>query len=277
MTKVGKTQIPSASIAIIGGSGTFSISFPESLNVSGLQVLSSGMVFPTPYGDSPPLKLFTLKRRKVLTVRMHGWRDGVSRADASRQLFWVLRQAGVKRIIAEGGVGSVNHLLRPRDIVIPSDYIDFSMRRDTSLEGGYLLSMRKAVCPVIREALFKTAEEHSMGRVFERGVYAVTDGRHFESPAEVRMLGQLGADIVGQSMVPEIYLAREIAACYARMDVVVNYGEGVVKDWEHVELSDIFHREAKRIGTVLIDTLKRLGIAQSCGCPKFRYETLLKE
>ncbi|MDA8212956.1 MAG: phosphorylase, partial [Clostridia bacterium] len=64
---------------------------------------------------------------------MHGWRRGVSRADASRQVFWVFRQAGVKKILAEGGVGSINHLLRPRDVVIPNDYIDMSMRKDVEL------------------------------------------------------------------------------------------------------------------------------------------------
>ena len=43
---------------------------------------------------------------------------------------------------------------------------------------------------------------------------ANTDGRHFESPAEIAMLNG-HADIVGQSICPEVYLAREIGACYA--------------------------------------------------------------
>lgn len=115
------------------------------------------------------------------------------------------------------------------------------MRKDVGLEGEYLLTMRQPVCPVLRTTLVRAAQNSATGRVFDHGVYAVTDGRHFESPAEVSMLGRLGADIVGQSMCPEVYLAREIGACYGRVDIVTNYAEGVVSDWEHQELTDIFY------------------------------------
>jgi 5'-methylthioadenosine phosphorylase len=73
----------------------------------------------------------------------------------------------------------------------------------------------------MRQALIESTKKRFDGRVFIRGTYAVTDGRHFESPAEVAMMnGQ--ADIVGQSIAPEVYLAREIGACYAG---TVLYGE----------------------------------------------------
>ena len=41
------------------------------------------------------------------------------------------------------------------------------------------------------------------------------------------------ADIVGQSIAPEVYLAREIGACYAGLYFTVNYGEGIRKAWSH--------------------------------------------
>lgn len=63
-----------------------------------------------------------------MTVRMHGWRSGTTRADASRQVFWVLREAGAARVLAEGGAGAVNHLLAPRDLLVSNDYIDLSLR-----------------------------------------------------------------------------------------------------------------------------------------------------
>lgn len=75
---------------------------------------------------------------------MHGWRphEGIRRGEASQQLFWVFKEAGVKKIFAEGGVGSINRLLELRDLVIVDDYIDHSMRQDIGLGGPYLLSMR---------------------------------------------------------------------------------------------------------------------------------------
>ncbi|OAT83503.1 MTAP family purine nucleoside phosphorylase [Desulfotomaculum copahuensis] len=270
-------EIPRADFAIIGGSSTFSLNFPEDLHAPDISMIKSGLVFDTPYGESPPMKFFTLGTKTVLNLKMHGWRPGVSRADASRQVFWVFRAAGVKKILSEGGVGAINHLLRPRDILVPSDYIDFSMRKDVELDGGYLLTMRRPVCADLSRCLTAAAEEETdAGRVFDRGIYAVTDGRHFESVAEVDMLKRLGADVVGQSMCPEVYLARETGACYARLDVVTNYAEGIVTSWGHDELENIFYAQAALLGGILLSALRRATVGQKCGCPQLRHPTLLK-
>jgi 5'-methylthioadenosine phosphorylase len=273
-------EIPQVDFAIIGGSGTCGSNFPEDLNFPGLKILKNNLVFDTPYGESPRFKLFIFEDKKVLHVKLHGWRKGIKRGQASLRLFWVLKEAGVKKIIAEGGVGSINHLLNPYDLIISSDYLDFSLRKDIELSSDYLLAMRQAVCPQIRSNLIKAARlcnADGTGRVFDRGIYAVTDGRHFESPAEIAMLGRLGADIVGQSMCPEAYLAREIAACYARIDIVANYAEGVVEDWQHDTLSRIFYQEAPRMGKILLYALRNIKLDPECNCPQLRYPTLLGE
>ncbi|WP_340674370.1 hypothetical protein [Moorella sulfitireducens (nom. illeg.)] len=72
---------------------------------------------------------------------MHGRIPGVSWGESSQRLFHAFMQANVRKIIAEGGVGSVNHMLDPQDIVVVTDYIDFSMRRDVGLQEGYLSIM----------------------------------------------------------------------------------------------------------------------------------------
>lgn len=268
-------NIPRATIAVIGGSGTLSLDFPAAPGYDDLEILQRDLVFATPYGSTPPFILFRLGEKRVLTCRMHGWRRGVSRATASRQIFWLFREAGVKQIIAEGGVGSVNHLLDPLDSVIASDYIDQSMRKDVGLEGDYLLIMRQALCPHIREHLIWAAQANPLNRVFQRGVYVATDGRHFESPAEVAMLKGHG-DIVGQSICPEVYLAREIGACFAGLYTVVNYGEGVVAEWQHSQLSQIFYADAAKIARIILTTVSSLDDTQTCGCADLRKPTLLK-
>lgn len=208
---------------------------------------------------------------------MHGWRSGVTRADASRQVFWTFREAGVKRIISEGGVGTVNHLLDPRDFMIPDDYLDLSVRKDVMLDGRYLLIMRDALCPEMRRSLIASTKKRFSGRVFTRGTYAVTDGRHFESPAEISMM-QGHADIVGQSIAPEVYLAREIGACYAGLYFVVNYGEGVQKEWSHDTMKDIFYNDAPMIGEIILDTIRSVDAHErECECLGLRKETLLKD
>lgn len=269
-------MIPKADYAVVGGSGTLSSNFPANVKDEDVKIVAENLYFDTPYGKSPAFRHFTVGEKHVLTVRMHGWRSGVTRADASRQVFWVFREAGVKRIISEGGVGTVNKLLDIRDFIVPDDYLDMSMRKDVMLDGRYLLVMRDALCPELREALIKATKKRFDGRIFTRGTYAVTDGRHFESPAEVAMLNG-HADIVGQSMCPEVYLAREIGACYAGLYFTVNYGEGI-KKWSHQDMTDIFYDDAPMIGEIILETIRNVDAEdRKCECLELRKETLLKD
>ena len=275
--KQEEQNIPQADYAVVGGSGTLSSNFPANLPDEDVEILEDNLYFETPYGRSPVFRLFRVGEKRVLTVRMHGWRSGVTRADASRQVFWTFREAGVKRIISEGGVGTVNKLLDLRDFIIPDDYLDLSVRKDVMLDGRYLLIMRQALCPEMREALIRATKKRFDGRVFTRGTYAVTDGRHFESAAEVAMM-QGHADIVGQSMCPEVYLAREIGACYAGLYYTVNYGEGLRGGVSHETMADIFYDDAPMIGEILLETIREVDAHDKhCQCLEHRKETLLKD
>ena len=270
-------QVPKASFGLVGGSGTLSSDFPARTKDADVTILADELHFATPYGASPAMRLFSVGEKRVLTCRMHGWRSGVTRADASRQVFWVFREAGVRRILSEGGVGTVNKLLDLRDFLIPDDYLDLSCRKDVMLDGRYLLIMRDALCPELRKALIAATRKHFDGRIFTRGTYAVTDGRHFESPAEVAMM-QGHADIVGQSIAPEVYLAREIGACYAGLYFTVNYGEGIRRAWSHEDMADIFYDDAPMIGEILLDTIRSIDAEDKhCECESLRKETLLKD
>ncbi|MBI5206789.1 MAG: MTAP family purine nucleoside phosphorylase [Candidatus Firestonebacteria bacterium] len=272
-------KIPKVEYAIIGGSSTFAINFPEDCEIENIKIIEKNLFFSTPFGISPGFKLFSINDKFVLTCKMHGWRTGTERGDASKQIFWVFREAGVKFILTEGGVGSINKNFSPRDLIIPHDYIDFSLRRSSRLTDNYLLIMRDPFCPDLRNALDKTVKHLLPDRkLFTNGVYCNTDGRHFESRAEIKMIAGWGADIVGQSICPEAYLAREIGACYAGIYMVVNYAEGIIKDWEHEELKDIFLNENKNIGNILLETLKETFlIEKKCECQNLRKTTLLQE
>ncbi len=275
-------QIPVCDFAFIGGSSTLSINIPEDLSLDYVEVLRDNLVFTTPFGTSPPFKHLLIEgldgNKHVLACQMHGWRQGVTRAIASKQIFWVFKEAQVKRVVAEGGVGAINYLLDPRDIVIAHDYMDFSVRKDVGLEDKHLLIMRDAICPEISNSLYDLfSNKWDRGRVFNRGIYVNTDGRHFESPAEIMAYKQMGGDIVGQSICPEVYLAREIGACYAGLYMVVNYAEGIVTPWQHKELAAIFHDESRTLGALMFEFLKGLSIETSCKCKDLRKETLLKK
>jgi 5'-methylthioadenosine phosphorylase len=272
-------NVPAARFGVCGGSGSLSFDFPAALNDPRVTVLAENLVFETPFGASPEFTHFRVEGphgpREALAVRMHGWRRGVKRADASLQVFWVFHEAGVSKVLADGGVGSLNHLLDPRDIVIPNDFIDLSMKQDIYVRGDHLLIMREPICPELSSHLYAGASE-SFARVFARGTYLVTDGPRFESVAEVDYMKRLGGDVIGQSLAPEVFLARDIGACYAGIYIVVNYGEGVVRDWEHSELKAVFFDESETIARIVLDAVADADLStDSCRCADFRKPSLL--
>jgi 5'-methylthioadenosine phosphorylase len=270
--------VPRAQFGVIGGSGSLSFDFPAALGDERVTVLAENLVYDTPFGRSPAFTHFRVEGplgpREALAVRMHGWRRGVRRADASLQVFWVFSEAGVRKVVADGGVGSLNHLLDPRDVVIPNDFIDLTMKQDIYVRGDHLLIMRRPICPDLSDHLYAGASE-TFPRVFNRGTYLVTDGPRFESVAEVDYMRRLGGDVIGQSLAPEVFLARDIGACYAGIYIVVNYGEGVVKEWEHAEMKAIFFDESETIARIVLDTVADAALDASCGCMEHRTPSLL--
>jgi 5'-methylthioadenosine phosphorylase len=87
---------------------------------------------------------------------------------------------------------------------------------------------------------------------------------------------RLGGDIIGQSLAPEVFLARDIGACYAGIYIVVNYGEGVVRDWEHSELKAVFFDESETIARIVLDAVTDADISvTACRCAEFRKPSLL--
>ncbi len=271
-------SVPAAQFGICGGSGSLSFDFPAALGDERVTVLARDLVFDTPFGRSPTFTHFRVDGangpREALAVKMHGWRRGVKRADASLQVFWVFHEAGVTKVLADGGVGSLNHLLDPRDVIIPNDFIDTSIKQDIYVRGDHLLIMRRPICPELADHLYAGASA-AFARVFKRGTYLVTDGPRFESVAEVDALRRTGGDVVGQSLAPEVFLARDIGACFAGIYIVVNYGEGVVRDWEHDELRAVFFEESETIARIVLDTIAHAPLGEECGCREFRKPSLL--
>ena len=275
---IADNTVPHATFGICGGSGSLSFDFPGALRDERVTVLAEGLTFDTPFGASPAFTHFKVDGlrgpRDALAVKMHGWRRGVKRADASLQVFWVFHEAGVRKVLADGGVGSLNHLLDPRDVIVPNDVIDLTTKQDIYIRGDHLLIMRQPICPDLAAHLHAGASE-SFGRVFRRGTYLVTDGPRFESVAEIDYMRRLGGDVIGQSLAPEVFLARDIGACYAGIYLVVNYAEGVVREWEHDELRAIFFEESETIAGIVLDAVADADLDADCGCSRYRKPSLL--
>jgi 5'-methylthioadenosine phosphorylase len=135
--------------------------------------------------------------------------------------------------------------------------------------------MRQPICAELAGHLYAGASAE-FSRVFKRGTYLVTDGPRFESIAEIDYMKRLGGDVIGQSLAPEVFLARDIGACYAGIYIVVNYGEGIVREWEHSELKAVFFDESETIARIVLDAVADADLTQgACRCAEFRKPSLL--
>src|SRR4051794_37470062 len=265
---------PRAPLAMIGGAVTRALRFPDDLRDPDVEVLATDLVYDTPAGESAPFKHLRLKRAQevgggtvdVLYLRYLGVRSGASRTADTEAAFRVFEAAGVRRILTDDNMGSLNPLLDPGDLVVCHDFLDLHKEASVAPLEGKLVRMREPYCPSLRRAIHDGARAAGFGRVFRRGVYAVSHGTRFESPAEIAMYRQLGGDIVGYSLVPAIYLARSIGACYAGLYLVSNYGEGLIEDWEHDSVWQESDAIAPVMGRILLDVLKCAPLPPDCGC-----------
>jgi 5'-methylthioadenosine phosphorylase len=270
--------LPQCSHAIVGGSGTAAIEFPEALGDERVRIIAGAISVKTPFGQSPPVKHIAVRsagggEREALVARMHGWQHNATRHEAALALFWLFREAGVRRVVAEAGSGSITQHFRPRDLVLPHDVLDFTPSVGGRLDPDAVVLMREPFCPDIRGALWKYAgmwATDKATRAFNRAVYATGQGPRFETAAEVTGFARLGADVIGQAIAPEVFLAREIGACYAAMTLVLNYAEGVRPHWDFELLQEILAEDARSLGQVLLDALSEVPEEPLCSCVEYR-------
>jgi 5'-methylthioadenosine phosphorylase len=270
--------VPPCAHAIVGGSGTAAIDFPDALGDPRVRVVGDPITVPTPFGESPPVKRLALTRedgtvREALVARMHGWQQGVERHSATLALFWLFREAGVRRIIAEAGAGSILQNFRPRDLILPHDVIDLTPQVSGRLDPEHVVVMRAPFCPELRAAMWEQATRWAADkatRAFDRAVYATTQGVRFETAAEIAAYARLGADIVGKAISPEVYLAREIGACYAAITIVLNYAEGVRPKWDYELIQEILQDDARTMGQLLLEAVARTPEVPGCACLSYR-------
>jgi 5'-methylthioadenosine phosphorylase len=221
--------IPRADFAIVCGSANWGLRFPEDLDEPGVTVVERDLEFDTPWGPSAEWKVLEIdgsrtsdgKARTVLTVFSHGWPLDRIDHEAHRRVFWLLQEAGVRKVIACSTAGSLNRAVFAGDFVIASDMLELTQTQHSLLPSRYHYncSGKQLVCPACASIMEATAKSlwSADARVFgprSRMVAAHAWGPRLTSPAEVTAYRSLGADFINHSLAPEATLAREIGACF---------------------------------------------------------------
>lgn len=160
--------------------------------------------------------------------RLHLYETG--NYDGMRMLVRLLKGMGCSSVVITGAAGSLRPEVGPGEIVAITDHINLHPGNplvglnDESI-GPRFVSLEEAYDPGLL-ALFKESAEHLRIDTHE-GIYLSVLGPIFETPAEIRMFRQWGADTVGMSIVPEVMLARHCGLKVLGINAITNLAVGL--------------------------------------------------
>ncbi|MGB0679156.1 MAG: purine-nucleoside phosphorylase [Polyangiales bacterium] len=142
----------------------------------------------------------------------------------------LMARVGVQTLLLTNAAGALAPDARPGDLLAISDQLNLSGQNCLAGPAGAhfgprFVDMCAAYDPALRHALRSAADAHAIP--LRQGVYAGLLGPSYETPAEVRMLQQLGADAVGMSTVQETLAARQLGMRVAGLSCLTNLAAGL--------------------------------------------------
>ncbi len=208
-------------------------------------------------GHAGRLVLGTVGNTKVAVCqgRAHFYEDG--NPAAMKTVVRTLKDLGCETLILTNAAGSLIEAAEPGAVVLLSDHINLAGVSPLFGEKGNsrFVDMVNAYDPAIRDQL--KAISSSKGITLHVCVYAWFSGPHFETVAEIRMAGTLGADVVGMSTVPEVILARECGMKVTALSIVTNMAAGMSKTaLSHEQTMDNAAEGAAKVQTLITTLLQ---------------------
>ena len=166
----------------------------------------------------------------------------------------VLGKLGVKTLMLTNAAGGLNPAYSQGSLVLVSDHINMMGENpcigpnDDSL-GPRFFDMSDAYSPELRRRA--RAMAHALRIPLPEGVYLALKGPNFETPAEIRFFGRIGADLVGMSTVPEVLAARHMGMRCLAISCVTNLAAGISAE-------KLSHEEVLETGDKVRDTFVQL-------------------
>jgi purine-nucleoside phosphorylase len=164
----------------------------------------------------------------------------------------LFRELGVERVVLTNAAGGVNVNFAKGALVLISDHINLQGLNplvgpnDEEL-GPRFPDMTEAYAPELRQLCRDTAEE--IGITLHEGVYAGVLGPSYETPAEIRFLKAIGADLVGMSTVAETITANHMGMDVLGISCVTNLAAG--QSAEKLAHEDVLETADRVSGTFL--------------------------
>jgi purine-nucleoside phosphorylase len=142
----------------------------------------------------------------------------------------VFGRMGIRALILTNAAGGINLEYKKGALVLITDHINLQGHNplagpnDDRL-GPRFPDMTQAYCKPYREIVLRAANR--LGKTVHQGVYAGLLGPSYETPAEIRYLRTIGADLVGMSTIPEVIAARHMGLKVLAISCVTNMAAGI--------------------------------------------------
>ena len=252
-------EIPGRAVVLGSGLGVLAD------HLTDVRELDTGAIphFPvsTVHGHAGRLAAGLLEGTPVLALkgRVHAY-EGYSQEQV---VFPVRLMAalGVTRLLTTNAVGCIHRRLRPGDLVLLVDQINLMFRNPLrgpdDGQGPRFPDMSAPYDADLNAAALATAVEQ--GLALHTGVMAGLLGPSYETPAEIRMLGRLGADVVGMSTIPETIAARRLGLRVAAISCVTNFAAGMTgRPLDHSEVTEVAEQARGRFSRLVSAFLARI-------------------
>lgn len=174
----------------------------------------------------------------VLQGRIHYY-EGYSQRQITLPIR-VLSAIGVNTLVLTNAAGGVNKNYQTGDLMLICDHINLSgsnplIGPNLDTFGPRFPDMSDVYSAELRQDIKEMAA--FLGLRLREGVYLMTSGPNYETPAEVRMMRTLGADAVGMSTVPEAIVARHCGMSVVGISCITNMAAGVLpRKLDHSEV-----------------------------------------
>ncbi|HEU4402507.1 MAG TPA: S-methyl-5'-thioadenosine phosphorylase [Candidatus Polarisedimenticolia bacterium] len=250
-------------LGVIGGSGLYRMAGLEGLREERLT---------TPFGDPSDAYLIgRLGGHDVAFLARHGRGHRLLPTEINfRANIYGFKALGVTRLVSVSAVGSMKEALRPLDVVLPDQFIDWTRQRPSTFFGSGLVahvSLADPVCPVLLDSLAGAGREAG-ARVQRGGTYLCIEGPQFSTRAESHLYRSFKVDVIGMTNVQEVKLAREAEICYATLAMVTDYDCWRAED-EAVTVDEVVARlndNARTAQSILASVVGRLPEERRCAC-----------
>ncbi len=222
------------------------------------------------YSDIPGFKTSTVKGHKgslfftnifnkkivIMQGRLHFY-EGYDMKDITYPIK-IFKKLGVKTLILTNAAGSLREDFKPSDLMLIEDHINFTCKNpligknDDSL-GERFPDMSNIYKDFLRDKVKACAKDS--GVEIKEGVYVMTTGPSYETPAEVKMFKALGGSAVGMSTVPEAIVSNYLGMDTIGISLITNYASGISKNkLNHDEVIEVGRIAAQKF-TKLINAI----------------------